>query len=178
MKIIAFLCTFSVMLLAGSVASASTLTLAQVGSLDTLIGATTLGDSGDDTEKDWIADVLGIPSNELTYSKVTSSGGANWQSLGGSVFAFDLGSEPGWFMLKTGNGATYRNFLFENLGSLQYAAIDFNDLGFGSINIGKISHVSAAGDPTSVPEPVSLAGLGAGLAAIAVKLRRQKPQAQ
>jgi hypothetical protein len=176
MKTIAFVCTFSAMLLASSMASAGPLTLADVGSVDDLIAQTTLQNSGDDTELTWIAGVLNVDKNTLSYSKITNSSGDNWQLISGTtnIFALDLGSEPSWFMLKTGAGSAYRNFLYQNLGELQYAVIDFTELGFSSINIGKISHVASAGDATSVPEPASLAGIGLGLATIAAKLRRRK----
>src|SRR5688572_15764431 len=108
MKTIVISCTFTIMLLAGSAASAGPLTWAQVGNLDTLVPGGVRNDpqSGDDAEKNWIAEVLNIPVNNLTYTKLPNSNGDNWQQVGNTtdIFALDLGSEPSWFMVKVGNG--------------------------------------------------------------------------
>jgi len=181
MKTIVISCTFAMMLLA-SAATASPLTWAQVGNLDTLITKGTTANSGDETEKQWIADALGIPVGTITYEKIDDSGGAFWLPVDGTtdIFAFDLGSEPSWFMVKTGaqalDGST--NFLFDNSDEEAFAVLDFGDLGFDKIEIGKISHVSIADgtetELTPVPEPASLTLLGAGLATVGAKLRRRK----
>src|SRR5688500_14643510 len=148
MKTIVISCTFTIMLLAGSTASASPLTWAQVGNLDTLVPGGVRDDpqSGEKTEQEWIAGVLGIPIESLTYDKVADSGGAYWQPVEdtGNVFAFDLGGEPSWFLVKTGNGGDGTHFLFDNSEIEQYATVDFEVFGFDKIEIEKISHISFA----------------------------------
>ena len=190
MKTIVISCTFSIMLLAGSAASAGPLTWAQVGNLDTLVpgGKTTLPNSNPVTEKEWIASVLGISPASLTYTQLPAavSNGDNWQQVGNTtdIFALELGADPEWFMIKTGAGAENRNFLFENNDDLGYAVIDFDELGFGEgATIGKISHVGIADGLTTttqnltpVPEPASLTLLAAGLAAVGAKMRRRRKQ--
>jgi hypothetical protein len=187
MKSIITSCAFVFLALVGSNASAGPLTLADVGSVDQLVsgGAANIA-SGDSIEKTWIAGVLGIPEGNLTYQKISFSGGANWEQISGStdLFAFNLGSEPTWFMVKTGGGAPFNHYLFTNLGHLDWAVVDFDEFGFDSVNVEKISHVAIADDGgsqdlelTPVPEPASLTMLGLGLSATAAAIRRRRRKA-
>jgi len=184
MKSIITSCAFVFLALVGSNASAGPLTLADVGAIDPLVagGAANIA-SGDGLEKTWIAGVLGIPEGQLTYQKISGSGGANWEQISGStdLFAFNLGSDPTWFMVKVGGGAPFNHYLFTNLGHLDWAVVDFNEFGFADVNVEKISHVAIAdGDGgsdlelTPVPEPASLTMLGFGLSATAAAIRRRR----
>jgi hypothetical protein len=192
MKTIVISCTFTFMLLAGT-ASAGPLTWAQVGNIDTLVqgGVNNDPQSGLNTEKTWIAGVLGIPVADLTYTQLpaSTSNGDNWQQVADTtdIFAFDLGGDPSWFMVKVGAGGDGIHYLFDNSDNEQYAVIDFDEFGFDKIEIGKISHVGIAdgiggdgnpGELTPVPEPASLTLLGAGLAAVGARFRRRKQQVQ
>lgn len=146
-----------------------------VGILDSLVpdGSTTLANSGDATELAWINQTL-LADNLITtaftladYSKITGSGGSNWDTTDQSgVFAFALADDPAYFLIKTGNGlGTYSDFLFANNVSLDWAVIQLADLGFNDIqNVTGISHISeVGGGTTQVPEPGMLLMFGSGL---------------
>jgi PEP-CTERM putative exosortase interaction domain len=185
MKSIITSSAFVFLALLASNAGASPLTLADVGGIDPLVsgGAANIP-SGDATEKTWISGVLGIPESQLTYQKLTASGGANWEQISGStdLFAFNLGSDPTWFMVKTGGGAPFNHYLFSNVGNLDWAVVDFDEFGFTEVNIEKIGHVATADggggsedlELTPVPEPASLTMLGLGLSATAAAIRRRR----
>jgi hypothetical protein len=183
MKSILASCAF-VFLLAASNANASSLTLTDVGGVDQLVpgGEATLPNSSDATEEAWISQVLSIPLANLTYTKLPDSGGANWEQIAGStvLYAFNLGADPSWFMIKTGAGGPFNHYLFSNEDKLDWAVVDFTDFGFDNVEIGKISHVGIASDPpsgddlTPVPEPASLTLFGLGLSATAAAVRRRR----
>jgi len=183
MKSILASCAF-VFLLAASNASASSLALTDVGGVDPLIAKTTLLNSGTETERQWIAASVGLPLENIAYTKVPDSGGANWQQIAGStvLFAFNIGTGPEWFLVKTGNGGTFSDFLFSNDPSNPWAVVDFTEFGFDSVVVGKISHLGTAVDPpagdlTPVPEPASLTLFGLGLSATAAAVRRRQRKA-
>lgn len=163
-------------------APAWSIPITTVGQVDQLIAQTSLKNSGDDTEKAWVAGVLGLSLSELVYEEKTSVTGKSWQSVtgaGAGVWAFDLIGPTDWFLIKTGNiggGQTNRWFLFTNLSSFDWAVIRLSDLGITQVsNISKVSHVGefTGPDENTVPEPTTLGLLGLGLLGMGL-MRRKK----
>jgi PEP-CTERM motif len=169
--------------------TASAIPIADVGAVDTFRSSANLGNSGTDTEKAWIAAVLGVSVNSFTYTQLPGSGSSVWEQVTGgpggtNLYAFDFqdfgASNPAFFLIKTGNlqVTNYDHFLYENVAQLRYGVIDLNDFGNDlTILVGKISHVGTAGGTnppnTPAPEPATLLLLGSGLALTARHLRRR-----
>lgn len=169
-------------------ATASAIPINDVGTVDTFLASTNLGNSGTDEEKTWIAGVFGFNPNTVTYTQLTGSGAGSWQAVTGdpvgtNLYAFDFQTfgiaNPDFFLIKTGNLqiTSDSHFLYDNISLLRYGVIDLNDFGTDFIiEVGKISHVGTVGGtnpPPSVPEPASLFLLGSGLAYIAHRGRRR-----
>lgn len=140
-----------------------------VGSLDTFLFQTTgLSNSNPVTETNWVNSVLNpdtgfvVKEEKVTYFATDSA----------SVFAFQLQSEPGYFLVK--NAQWWG--LFENNASADWGVVDFSLLnaGFKLPDIKKmtISHVSEFGKYTQVPEPSGLLLLGLGLLGLGAARRR------
>jgi hypothetical protein len=136
------------------------LAITDVGSIDTLVSSTRLSNSGDATELQWARAVLG--DQTLGMSKFGTDA-SNWIQIDGmsTVYALELPDPVSYFFIKVGAGNLPANapdhYMFANLDSLNYAVIDIALDGLSIANIGKVSHVGA------VPEPSTLLLLGTGL---------------
>ncbi len=167
-------------------ASTMALSLSDVGGVDQLIAQTNLGNSGDDTELNWVNSIL--DGYYVLTSKTDTKKGAGWLNIEGedavSTFAYDVSAaNTEYFLVKTGNlGTSYRDFLFKNIGDLDWAVINLEGMGFSTNdieNVGKLSHIDTFKDPpppplNPVPEPATMLLFGSGLLGIAGLRRKLK----
>jgi hypothetical protein len=153
--------------------------IATVGSVDTLVTGTNLGNS-DGAEAAYLAGYLGINLDDVNYVKVDGTDG--WQLVDGTTntWAFDFQSagvvDPLAFLVKIGN-AVYDHYLYSNIGNLQYGVVDLGALSprAGKITIASISHVASGGGTSeTVPEPATLMLFGIGLVGLGLVTRRPR----
>ena len=149
--------------------TASALMMTDVGSVDTLIFADYLGDSGNATEIKFIEDnsTFVVPY----YAQFDTVEG-DWKNVEGTIWAYDFGKlGTDLFVIKTGNlklNPELNTFLYKNVASRQYAVIGFADFGT-AMNAGKISYIGAP-----VPEPSTVLLLCIGLLGLGWYGRKRK----
>ena len=132
----------------------------------------------------WYNLVQILSDQTITFSDKYDSFSPDWQLVTDSgetdVYAAELNFNPEYYLIKLGTGNTNLNshYLFENIGELSYAVINFSDAGLDftttSFNIGRISHVGEFGGTVDVPEPANLALFGLGIAALGLSRKKQK----
>lgn len=153
------------------------LLISDVGAVDTFLTSADLGNSGDAAEESWIEGYLGF---DVTLTSKYDSNGSDWTQIEGEddVFATALGDTPDYFFIKIGTGGVGldSHYLFENIGDLSWAVVDFSDAGIDfsikSVDIGRMSHVGEIDASTSVPEPSIIALFGLGLIALGFKRKK------
>ncbi len=124
-----------------------------VGGLDTLIGQTTgLANSSPKTETSWANTLLNPDTTYVTKEESVSY----FATESASVFAFELQTEPGYFIVKNARWWA----LFENNASADWGVVDFSQLNsafnFPDLSDMTISHVSEFGKFVDVTEPSTL----------------------
>lgn len=139
--------------------------LTDVGGVDTFIASTSIK-SGDKFELSWVHKILN--DNTITLDDKYNSSSSDWSFVEDNIYSTQLINNPTYFLLKFGNGNTNggdSHYLFENVGDLSFAVINFSGIGLFSVtnlNIGKISHVDefdanpSQSQSNPIPEPMTI----------------------
>ena len=162
-----------------------------VGDIDSIYARTSLTDSGETSEIDWVNGVLGLFGDDAytadDFTKEENLTG-QWLDVFSStsgvgvvdnVYAYSLDSTPPpeYFLLKLGDGnySGYSHNLYTNADELEWAVIDLAVLGGEPlIGITRISHVSEFNGAAPVPEPATMLLFGTGLIGLAGLRARKK----
>ncbi|WON74211.1 PEP-CTERM sorting domain-containing protein [Nitrosospira sp. Is2] len=148
--------------------------------VDTKIGESLLGNSGDATE---LAAMETFANNNNLVQDLKISSFTAFVNAPGEWYLDVAPTEPGYFLLKFGTGgtsATADTFFFQNIGEMTKlvwsdSQVQFLSGGGGNnTNIGRLSHYTTYDPSTQVPEPGTLALLGLGLAAFGIRRKRKQ----
>lgn len=138
--------------------------------VDTKIGEALLGNSGDATEAQALADILGIDVNTLSLVEKNNAPAA---VLDGGNWVIDVNpDQPSYFLLKFGIGGlsvTADTFFFANIAELTKLVFTDSQVqgitgatGCNNCNIGRLSHYTDF-NATVVPLPAALPLFAGGL---------------
>jgi hypothetical protein len=160
--------------------SAWSLTITDVGGLDDFLASAYLGNSGDAAEEAWVESIVGF---DVQLSDKYDTNGSDWTLIDHvsqtDIYATSLNTSSEYFMIKLGTGGTTldSHFLFENIGDLAWAVVDFSDAGIDltvrNINMNRLSHVAEMGEYHEVPEPSVIMLFGLGVIGLGLTLKRR-----